>query len=906
MSVPGTKFLKFALLPQVLPRTQDLFREGFGSVAYWIACIFANARMLPPTHPYLNPANIERFTIANVLGQALANLRMSYRNVDQIIIYGLVVLACALFAAQLGLLGLSLLSHAAHAAVAEPTSFADYFLSPIPESDISFMILDRIFGVPDLFNSCVALNAPCLGAAQSDGLFPFPYHIALQSLLSFYSEGLLFVAAIIFAYLVFTLVAETAEAGQVFGRRFNRVWAPLRLVAAIGLLIPMGYGLNAGQWIVLYVAKFGSGFGTNGWNYYVNDFTGQQTFLGASNLLVARPNYPSTNDFIQFMAMAQTCWSAYMDYYRYKRGTTDVDLFIRAYVVRPPGTYPVGANNFMRLDEFLNTYPTLYEAQQWFGSGDIDVVYGDLDEVAWKDYKGNVRPYCGEVIVTTSNINAGAPLPTDELTYAYLRDIVSVSWYDSDNTTNNILGDTGYSTYYIANRVIATVLNNSKDPDDALPTDADLAQLVDNYDAKVKELVDQAYTDITTGAVLDTFWANEAAEYGWAGAGIWYNKIAEMNGLFTEAVVNLPMVIKYPEISERIMTERQKGTPMVPGENRFDPNIPAGADGKKNNLTYERADDQKIATAMNKTYQMFNGLQERIIMPATGNDLYDGINATFKKTGLWDLRDNVDIHPIAQLAGLGKTLLTNTIITFGSGTAAGMISILGKQSKGNALAGAASKLLLGVAYIGLAAGILLYYVVPFMPFIYFFFAVVAWAKTIFEAMVGIPLWALAHMRYDGPGFPTQGSIYGYFLLLDIFIRPILIVFGLIASTTVFYAVAKTFNNIFDIVSSNLSGFDAEGAVGLPGDTPGALSFDRGPLDELIFTILYAVVLYMIGTGCFKMIDMFPQKILRWMRSNAQSFSSLHKESDVAEKVGHSLHSNVHQIGGNVTGSLFNG
>lgn len=875
-------------------------QEGFGSVAFWIACVFANARLLPSNHPYLNPVNMGRFGVGNVMAQAAHNLRLSFRNSDQIVIYAFVLLGCALFLAQLGAMGFSLLSHAAHAAVAEPTTFADYFLSPYPETDVSFMVLDRIFGVPDLYNSCVALNMPCLNAFESDGNFPFPYQLALQNLLSFYSQGLLVVAAIIFGYLVFTLIAETAESGSMFGKRFNRVWAPLRLIAAIGLLIPMGYGYNAGQWIVLYVAKFGSGFGTNAWNWYVADFVGEQNYLGDVTKLVARPNYPSTNNFIQFMAMAQTCWYAYDDlYYSVRNSNGGRDVIVMAYVVRPANVSTIPGNDYMPLEDFLATYPTLYEAQQWSGSSSIDVVFGDQDD-KWKTYKGNVRPYCGEVSLENGSFNSGPALPTDELAYNYLKDIVSTAWYDSEGNGGAILGDSGFSTYYIAERVVYTMIYNSKDPDDALPTENDLGTLVDNYDQHVKELVDDAYTGMTTGALLDTFWQNEAEQYGWAGAAIWYNKIAQINGLFSEAVVNLPMVIKYPEISEHILVERQKSMPTVPAETRFDPNLPAGRDGKKNNMKYERADDQKIATALNKTYLMFNDLEERINKPSTGNDFYNGINLIFKKSGLWSLRENDDIHPLAQLASLGKTLLINTIYAFGSSTLAGLMGILGKSTLMGAAGAALAKLMLTIATISLAAGILLYYVVPFMPFIYFFFAIVGWAKTIFEAMVGIPLWALAHMRYDGPGFPTQGSMYGYFLLLDIFIRPVLIVAGLIASTTIFYAIAKTFNNLFDLVVSNLAGFDNSNATGIPAGTPGSSSYDRGPLDELVFTVMYAIILYMIGTGCFKMIDMFPQKILRWMRSNAQSFSNIHKEADVAEKVSHSLHSQTQRVGEGVT------
>ena len=54
-----------------------------------------------------------------------------------------------------------------------------------------------------------------------------------------------------------------------------------------------------------------------------------------------------------------------------------------------------------------------------------------------------------------------------------------------------------------------------------------------------------------------------------------------------------------------------------------------------------------------------------------------------------------------------------------------------------------------------------------MPFIYFFFALAGWIKSIFEAVVAMPLRALAHLRIDGEGLPGPGATNGYFLLLEI-------------------------------------------------------------------------------------------------------------------------------------------
>ena len=75
-------------------------------------------------------------------------------------------------------------------------------------------------------------------------------------------------------------------------------------------------------------------------------------------------------------------------------------------------------------------------------------------------------------------------------------------------------------------------------------------------------------------------------------------------------------------------------------------------------------------------------------------------------------------------------------------------------------------------------------------------------------MVGIPLWALAHLRIDGEGLPGQAAESGYFLIFEIFLRPILTVFALIAAILIFSAQVRVLNFIWDIVTTNVTGFSA--------------------------------------------------------------------------------------------------
>ncbi len=64
----------------------------------------------------------------------------------------------------------------------------------------------------------------------------------MQTALGFYSDAMLMFAAIILFYHLATMIVNTAHHGVVMGKQANQIWAPIRLVVAIGLLVPMGSG----------------------------------------------------------------------------------------------------------------------------------------------------------------------------------------------------------------------------------------------------------------------------------------------------------------------------------------------------------------------------------------------------------------------------------------------------------------------------------------------------------------------------------------------------------------------------------------------------------------------------------------------------------------------------------------
>ena len=81
------KVLKYSTLPGFIPRIGALFSSGFVHISYLMAVIYGALRLLPPNHPYLNPANRGRFGIRHVIAEAANNLVFSKKNLDQIIVF---------------------------------------------------------------------------------------------------------------------------------------------------------------------------------------------------------------------------------------------------------------------------------------------------------------------------------------------------------------------------------------------------------------------------------------------------------------------------------------------------------------------------------------------------------------------------------------------------------------------------------------------------------------------------------------------------------------------------------------------------------------------------------------------------------------------------------------------------
>lgn len=822
-------FISYTLTPQIMPRAFRLFNGTFSHLAFFMALVYRAVNILPLGHPFTLSQNLGKFGLREVISVAASNLKFTRSHLDQVIIFFAILSAMIILFLQFILLFIFMTVGTAMAS--PPSSWNDILKSPDLEKDLAMRILSHIFGIKELF-----------GTEKGSAAF----HTALHALFQFYSVALLVIAALILIYFVFAVLAETAQHGTPFGKRFNHVWAPIRLVVGIGLLVPVTYGLNGAQWITLYAAKFGSNFATNGWIKF-NDTLGESwksTNETDKTNLVATPNTPDTQPLVAFLTIAKTCKVATEDRYQSAGKRRE----IRGYIVKN-NAESEGADFIGKSWE---------QAADFANRGDIRIRFGEMSRENYTNQRGFVKPWCGELVLLATNKKDPGARIMQEAYYKLVQDIWSSKYDDIANA------------YY--ERFGKPKQNDTAGP---LVDKAFKAKAFEDAQKPITEAIKKA----VEAQVNSDVWKEDdktLREHGWAGAGVWYNKLAQVNGVMVAAVDALPAPRAMPQVMEDVRKKKKQQNQAIDPDTMYEQTLSGN-----NAIVLTDPEDSAVARTLNEIYKDWRkdgGLRTDKLAShtsMTGNALIDFINLIFGTTGLFDMCKNADIHPIAQLSNVGKGLVDHSIKMFSASLGLGMGAALVPHI-GPAL-GAMSGFMVTIGMIGLVTGFILFYIVPFLPFLYFFLAVGEWVKGLFEAMVGVPLWALAHLRIDGEGLPGDAAMDGYFLILEVFLRPIMIIFGLLASLTIFAALVKVLNEIFYLAVSNLSGFNPErtGACGKgaggTGPQVGTMDWFRGPIDEFFFTILYAIIVYMMGMSCFKLIDLIPDNILRWMGTNVNSF-----------------------------------
>lgn len=783
--------------------------EVFQMFARMLASILASNRLFPKDHPAFQNASY-KLSLSEVIGTSYHRLSFTKEGLPQILLFA-AVFGCLLFSALLIITFIfSLFVSPAHAQAASGSMFQP------AANDYGLHWINYLFFGETIENPDGTLSNIATGCSFQRGL---------SAALAFFSRGVLVLAGFILLYHLTTMIVETAHTGKFMGRA-NQIWAPVRLVIAIGLLVPIATGggsvgssscsitgYNTAQYLIIQIAKWGSGLASQAWATFLTaaDTENSGTCEEGSPSCIKMP--PEVRQLAKIMVANYACAELYNNYVGTEEGLSDFRYLVSAPTslasegVRVGfGTvYPSvpllcgGYENPSKPSETTNEYASLYDTQRQIFADQLP---------AFKNFAASQASQAEQAVTLPAEEKEKIAKDFDQLAVTFQNKLQAA----------------------ITSKIAAAESNAATARKDAINTIKDL---------------------------------------GWIAAGSWFNTIARLETARQTSVYNgLPK----PIASELFNTHDEKaGEGVVDARQRT-----RQAMKVFNGLMSLPSDATKKTAEMAAKYEMENFFTE--INPLENFlKIVDYGGSAF---GLWDKDGDLAIkfgktrNPLAEIAAFGQKnvqlaswFLSTAFVS--SVTAAGLEKgsegiigrIVGAASGGifDVASGVATRTLTIVAsgltvLAGLffAAGFFIGFVMPLIPFFRFFFGAVTWILSVFGAIVAAPLFALAHLTPYGDGLPGQAAQNGYSFLLHIMLRPILMIFGLIVGFLLFSATI-TFFNIFFLLA-------AKGTGNFVGATP--------VIAKLLYTFVYCGVAFSLCNTCFKTIGFFPQTAFSWMGKGA--------------------------------------
>ncbi|HAU29472.1 MAG TPA: hypothetical protein DCW68_05095 [Rhodospirillaceae bacterium] len=844
-SHPLARFMFNPELGGLVTSVKDVFNLFIQLIGY----VFVIGQLLPANHPVFS-GDIKGFSaIGAMLVDASANLELKWKKVHQILLFyavvGLLIFAAMLILSAIFNLAIGL-AHAQEAGGGDATSM---FMS---SKDRAGEWLKCVFPM-DYAEDGTAI--PC---AVSEGRGLYMLAQAVGDMLAFYAKGCLVLAGVIVGYTTISIVVEAAHEGVFFGKRHNALWAPVRLVWALLLLVPLQpYNFSLGQIAIIKIAGLGSGMATNAWDVFIDKASASQvaTMARMADTPAVRGQIANV---VQAALAAETCVQS---------------LWVSYRTAQVPGkevTLPYVGNYAVSNINGIMTYGTQVGDTfdgQWDGPPTIE---------------GQPPFKCGSYVfdATTNNdegvlqkaVNLVSSSNENEELKASMR---KAAFKANRKAFDQMLPEIRKMALTIAKISIDPVSAAYHDPRGHMPKASEYEALIDKYVATrfsilQAEVAPLAAKQKQSGAL------SKAGEYGWLGAGGWMLQISQATSVAEQAITSMVNVNLFPD------GLNPQGTLSV--DNNFSEKSPErtmfSVVQKAVSWTLAAEGQSDVSEGGGSSANASESSLEKVlgerfyITKAMMNYLGGNGDPFTAATSLgWALIYMAIAGLIgAGLTGAGVAILdaADSITTVGLATGAassltGVGAVVGAPLAGISLVGkgvvagikwgfkklgtSGSKIISMLSLVILIPGIILAVYLPLLPTLRFLFAFTAWFLAVLEAVFAVPVVALAHLRTDGAGLAGPMGLKSYIFLLQIFVRPILIICGLVGSLLVFNVTVRIINLLFLL------------AIGNYANTSNPIT---GFLFSLGALLIYTSMLYTLANMCFKLIDKIPDDILTWI------------------------------------------
>lgn len=149
---------------------------------------------------------------------------------------------------------------------------------------------------------------------------------------------------------------------------------------------------------------------------------------------------------------------------------------------------------------------------------------------------------------------------------------------------------------------------------------------------------------------------------------------------------------------------------------------------------------------------------------------------------------------------------------------------------------------------------------PTMPFVLWIMGIAGWLILFVEALVAAPIWAAAHTMSGGNDAINQQARAGYMILLSLFLRPSLMIFGMFGGMIIAIIVGKVAMSAFVPMALSVSGDRFIGVITIVG-----------------FVIILCMMMVSIMHRSYGLIHEVPDKVLRYIGGMSETLGEAQAE-----------------------------
>ncbi|HEV2613500.1 MAG TPA: type IVB secretion system protein DotA [Gammaproteobacteria bacterium] len=738
------------------------------------------------------------------------------------------------------------------------------------------------------------------------------------ALFGVYNGAILVLGGIVVMYTFLMGTIKTAHEGEMLGqsKEWSSIWTPLRTVAGIALLIPKASGYSFIQIFIMWAIVQGIGVADSMWNVALD-------YLLKGGIVISQ-NYAGSNKTVGYSAQ-QEAWGA-------QNGLSPAAM---AMFFGPPkttygsttiNTTPMIHGSAQLLSsltcvEMLQQQLTNYQAAQK-QTGTIPNFYTDIINAisaSSPDSTTTTIPFpdshyngtdgaCGSVTwgsiassfaasgvsVPLSNTPLGAALQgNNDRATAVAATVSSLDSYarliaqNYLSTPPSALGQLTAPGVWAGPNNSPFIINGSLLGDAAAAYYGTMSSTV--------RLIAQLAKDPTTVAA----WTQGAKVQGWAMAGAFYFNIVTANNQILNVVdKNVPT---YATPATNLSTDTRitnaLGGPNSSYVQQLQSLINGQAGQNGSNDTIVASDGPFMLGAMAFGDQLSFGSTNIAPQTAQGSstsgqvgqflgpvNYVSSIAANWLTTLANSQQSNE--NPVVSIAGFGgslanasyNALINMAVIGFVITFLLGLMPFDSLGAAGVSITTSVMGFFTPIFVSLLVAGLTMAFYIPMIPFIIFSFGVIGWFISVVEAMLAAPMVALGIAHPEGSHTILGKAEPAVGLLVNVFLRPTFMLFGLLFGMMISYIGIWLLNQGFGIAFS--------------GATQGITT--NGIFEPIACVIIYVLIAMQIVQKSFTLIYTIPDHVLRWIGISAtQSFGG---EGQAEQAIAQGAHGAFEKMG----------